>query len=48
MDGFDDGEDGYDDANYAYMEDTYIEAVCLNNMFTGRGLITNASLYRMI
>ncbi|TID23487.1 hypothetical protein E2P81_ATG03058 [Venturia nashicola] len=26
MDGFDDGEDWCDDANYAYMEDTYIEA----------------------
>ncbi|KAE9986462.1 hypothetical protein EG328_005688 [Venturia inaequalis] len=26
MDGFDDGEDWYEDANYAYMEDTYMEA----------------------
>lgn len=32
MDGFDDGEDWYDDANYAYMEDTYIEAVCLDSI----------------
>jgi hypothetical protein len=29
MDGFDDGDDWYDDANYTYMEDTYIEAVRL-------------------
>jgi hypothetical protein len=47
MDGFEDGDEWFDDANYTYMEDTYIEAVCLNTIPTGLSadaLSTNASL----